>query len=116
MGVVVMNAYLKRGAIYWISLDPTVGSETQKTRPCVIISNDAQNKKSSRIIIAPITSNAKKIYPFEAHVQVLGKEGKVMLDQLRSVDKARLGKYITFFDIITMLEIDAALKVALALS
>lgn len=84
--------------------------------PCVVLSNDAQNKKSSRIIIAPITSNAQKIYPFEAHVEVLGKEGKVMLDQLRSVDKARLGKYATSFDMMTMLEIETALKVALALA
>ncbi len=111
-----MNANVKRGEVYWISLDPTIGSETKKTRPCVILSNDAQNKKSSRIIIAPITSNTQKIYPFQAQVEVLGKDGKVMLDQLRSVDKARLGKYATSFDLVTMLEIETALKVALALS
>ena len=110
-----MNEYPKRGDVYWISLDPTVGSETKKIRPCVIISNDAQNKKSSRIIIAPITSNASRIYPFETRVEVLRKEGKAMLDQLRGVDKARLGKYITSLSSITMLDIDAALKIALAL-
>lgn len=112
----MVNANIKRGDVYWISLDPTIGSETKKTRPCVILSNDAQNKKSSRIIIAPITSNAQKIYPFEAHVEVLGKEGKVMLDQLRSVDKARLDKYASSFDVMTMLEIETALKVSLALA
>ena len=84
-----MSEYPKRGAVHWISLDPTIGSETKKTRPCVVISNDAQNKKSSRIIMAPITSNVSKIYPFEARVEVLGKEGKAMLDQLCGVDKAR---------------------------
>lgn len=111
-----MNANTKRGDVYWISLDPSIGSETKKTRPCVILSNDAQNKKSSRIIIAPITSNTQKIYPFEARVDILGKEGKVMLDQLRCVDKVRLGKYAISFDMITMLEIEKALKVALAIS
>ena len=111
-----MSTNLKRGDVYWISLDPTVGSETKKTRPCVILSNDAQNKKSSRIIIAPITSNIQKIYPFEAHVEVLGKEGKVMLDQLRCVDKARLGKYASSFDMATILAIEGALKIALAIS
>lgn len=110
-----MNRYPKRGDVYWISLDPALGSETQKTRPCVIISNDAQNKKSSRIIIAPITSNASKIYPFEAPVDVMGREGKAMLDQLRGVDKARLGKYVTSFDSQTMFAIDTALKIALGL-
>src|SRR5262245_7640787 len=111
-----MNNYPKRGDVYWISLDPTVGSETQKTRPCVIISNNAQNKKSSRIIIAPITSNASKIYPFEAAVEILGKKGKAMLDQLRGVDKQRLGNYVTSLDTLIMLEVDTALKVALALT
>jgi mRNA interferase MazF len=111
-----MNDYPKRGDIYWMSLDPTVGSETQKTRPCVIVSNNAQNKKSLRVIMAPITSKIKTIYPFEARVAVAGKEGKAMLDQIRAVDKSRLGKKITSADIETLLEIDRALKVALALT
>jgi mRNA interferase MazF len=114
--MVEMHSYPKRGDVYWITLDPSIGSETKKTRPCVIISNDGQNKKSSRIIIAPITSNVNKVYPFEAHVVVLGREGKTMLDQIRSVDKARLGDYITSFDIDTLIDIETALKIALALS
>ena len=111
-----MNDHPKRGDIFWISLDPTVGSETQKTRPCVIISNNAQNKKSPRVIMAPITSKVKTIYPFEAAVMVNGKEGKAMLDQIRAVDKARLTGKITSIDILTMLEIEKALKIALALT
>ncbi len=105
----------KRGDIYWITLDPTVGSETQKTRPCVIISNNAQNKKSSRIIMAPVTSKARSVYPFEAKVVVKGKTGKAMLDQLRAVDTVRLGKYMATLVIEEMMEVDKALKIALAL-
>ncbi len=110
-----MDDYPQRGDVYWVTLDPTVGSETQKTRPCLIISNNAQNKKSLRIIIAPITSKVKTIYPFEAKVIVQGKEGKAMLDQIKTVDKQRLGKMITSLDAETMFEIDQALKLALAL-
>lgn len=110
-----MNEQPKRGDVYWIILDPTVGSETQKTRPGVIISNNAQNNKSPRVIIAPITSSVKTIYPFETKVVVIGREGKVMLDQIRTVDKQRLGKKIESLDVATMVDIDDAIKVALAL-
>lgn len=105
----------RRGDVYWISLDPTLGSETKKTRPCVILSNNAQNKKSRRVIIAPITSNTRTIYPFEAKVKVGAKVGKAMLDQIRSVDKKRLGKQITHIDIETLLEIEKALRIVLQL-
>lgn len=110
-----MNKLPRRGEIYWISLDPSVGSETKKTRPCVILSNNAQNKKSRRVIIAPITSNTKTIYPFEAEVKIGTKRGKAMLDQIRSVDKQRLGKQITSLDTETILEIEKALRITLAL-
>ncbi len=110
-----MTEYPKRGDIYWVNLDPTVGSETRKTRPCLIISNNAQNKISLRVIMAPITSNTKTIYPFEAKVMVKEKEGKVMLDQIRALDKQRLGKKIASIDLLTAIDVDKALKVALAL-
>lgn len=110
-----MNNFPKRGDIYWVKLDPTLGSGTKKTRPCVIISNNAQNKISARVIIAPITSQATKIYPFEAGVLINGKSGKAMLDQIRVVDKQRLGQKICSLDLETLLEIDSALKISLAL-
>lgn len=110
-----MNDYPKRGDVYWVTLDPTIGSETKKTRPCVIISNDAQNKKSQRVIIAPVTSKIKNVYPFETKVAVNGKAGKAMLDQIKTIDKQRIGKKISSLDNETMLEIEKALKVSLAL-
>jgi mRNA interferase MazF len=105
----------KRGDVYWVKLNPTVGSETQKIRPCLIVSNNAQNKKSARVIIAPITSQIKSLYPFEAKIIVAEKEGKAMLDQIRTVDKQRLGKYICSADILTMIAVNESLKIALAL-
>lgn len=107
--------YPKRGDLYWVKLDPAIGSETQKTRPCLIISNNAQNKKSQRVIIAPVTSQVKTIYPFETKVVVNGKLGKAMLDQIRTVDKQRLGQRMCSLDAETMLAVDIAIKISLAL-
>lgn len=104
------NDYPKRGDIYWIDLDPTVGTETQKKRPCLILSNNIHNKKMPRVIAAPITSQTKVIFPFELLVQIRDKKGKIMLDQLRCFDKQRLkGKYWSL-DEITMQEIEEKLK------
>jgi len=55
----------RRGEIYWVKLDPTFGKEINKTRPCVVISNDRQNEYSPLIIVVPITSDLEKVYPFE---------------------------------------------------
>lgn len=110
-----MINYPRRGEVYWVSLDPVIGSETKKTRPCLIISNNAQNKKGLRVIIAPITSKVKTVYPFEAKVTVKGKEGKALLDQIRAVDKRRLGQRIDGIGVATQVEIDKALRIALAL-
>lgn len=80
---------VKRGDIYWIELDPTVGSEIQKTRPCLVVSPDDMNSVLPRVIIAPITSKGQ---PLGCRPEVLidGKKGRVLLDQIRSVDKQRL--------------------------
>lgn len=110
-----MAEYPRRGEIYWVRLDPTIGTETQKTRPCLILSNNSQNKKGFRVIAAPITSKVKIIYPFEAKVVIKGKECKVLLDQIRVLDKQRIGDKIDYIDLETMLQVETALKVALAL-
>lgn len=105
----------KRGEIYWVCLDPTVGSEIKKTRPALILSNNISNKLSARVIIAPITSSTHKIYPFEAVVVMPKGIKKVMLDQLRSVDKLRLGNKICFVPSHEMHEVERALKLTLAI-
>lgn len=111
-----MTNYPKRGDVYWVSLDPTVGSETQKTRPGLVLSNNIANKNSDRVIVGPITSKVKKIYPFEALITMPKGECKVMLDQIRTVHKTRLGDRIITISLEEMLEVERALKLTLALS
>lgn len=110
-----MADYPKRGDIYWIKLDPTIGTETQKTRPCIILSNNSQNKKGGRVIAAPITSKVKTVYPFEAKIIIKDRECKILLDQIRALDKQRIAARIDSIDPQTMLFVEEALKVALAL-
>lgn len=110
-----MKDYPKRGDIYWFKLDPTVGTETQKTRPCLILSNNSQNKNGLRVIAAPITSKVKIVYPFEAKIILKNKECKVLLDQIRALDNRRITDIITSIDAITMLEVEQALRIALGL-
>lgn len=84
MGVVV-----KRFDVFLVNLDPTVGSEIQKTRPCVVISPDEMNRHISTVIIAPMTTKGKA-YPTRVVCQFQGKDGQIILDQIRTIDKARL--------------------------
>jgi mRNA interferase MazF len=106
----MMNNFPKCSEIYWIELDPTVGSEAKKRRPCVILSNNAYNKYSPRVIAAPITSQIKSIYPCEILVDVSGRSGKVMLDQIRSFDKLRLLGKLGQLEPSTMEQIGNAFK------
>jgi mRNA interferase MazF len=82
---------VKQYDVFLISLDPTIGHEIKKARPCVIISPDEMNKHISTVIIAPMTSQSHS-YPSRVPIKFKGKEGWVVLDQIRSVDKKRLIK------------------------
>jgi mRNA interferase MazF len=84
----------QRFEVYLINLDPTKGSEIRKTRPCVIISPNEMNNHISTLIIAPLTSRLRN-YPTRVPCRVEGKQGQVVLDQIRTVDKSRLIKKIT---------------------
>ncbi|MDO5036133.1 MAG: type II toxin-antitoxin system PemK/MazF family toxin [Porphyromonas sp.] len=76
--------------IYWVDLNPTVGAEINKVRPCVIISPDELNEHLRTVIIAPLTTAVREYYPFRMKVKVDGKEGQIAIDQIRTIDKARL--------------------------
>jgi mRNA interferase MazF len=86
MGVVV-----KRFDVFLVNLDPTVGSEIQKTRPCVVISPDEMNRYIATVMIAPMTTKGKA-YPTRVVCQFHGKDGQIVLDQIRTIDKTRLIK------------------------
>ena len=80
---------VKRFEVYLVSLDPTVGSEIRKTRPCLIISPDEMNRYIATVIVAPMTTKGQP-YPTRVPCRFQGKAGQVVLDQLRTVDKTRL--------------------------
>ncbi|MFS8118414.1 MAG: type II toxin-antitoxin system PemK/MazF family toxin [Microcoleus sp.] len=84
---------IKRFDVFLVNLDPTVGSEIQKTRPCLVISPDEMNKGIATVIIAPMTTKGRP-YPSRIVCQFQGKDGQIVLDQIRTVDKNRLVKYL----------------------
>jgi len=81
---------MKRGEVWWVNFDPSVGGEIKKKRPAVIISNDAANKHLNRVQVVPLTSRVGRVYPSEAMVTFKGQQSKAMADQLTTVSKLRL--------------------------
>jgi mRNA interferase MazF len=84
-----VDLVMKRFDVYLVTLDPTLGSEIKKTRPCVIVSPDEMNRHIATVIVAPMTTKGRD-YPTRVVCRFQGKCGQVVLDQLRTVDKARL--------------------------
>lgn len=82
---------VKRFDVYLVNLDPTLGSEIKKTRPCLIISPDEMNRHIRTVIIAPMTTRGRR-YPTRVNCTFQAKNGQVVLDQIRTVDTARLAK------------------------
>lgn len=105
----------RRGDVYWVILDPTIGSEIKKTRPAIIISNDSCNAHGARVVVMPVTSNVATLYPGEARVMVKNRPSRALGDQLRSIDKARLGKRIARLDRSDLQAVDEALRITLEL-
>jgi mRNA interferase MazF len=85
---------MKRGEVWSVNFDPSVGGEIRKKRPAVIVSNNAANKFLNRVQVVPLTSNVEHLYPSEAYVTLRGKQSKAMADQLTTVSKLRLVKKI----------------------
>ena len=81
---------MKRGEVWWVNFDPSIGGEIQKKRPAIIISNNASNRFLNRVQVVPLTSKTERLYPSEAIVMLEGKERKAMADQLATISKARL--------------------------
>ena len=100
---------VKQYEVYMLNLDPTIGSEMNKVRPCVVISPNEMNKYLSNIIIAPMTSTVKG-YPTRVEVNFGGKNGEIVLDQIKTVDKKRIVKLLGNIDKKDIKEIKRVIK------
>ena len=81
---------VKRGDVFFVTFDPSIGGEIKKKRPAVIVSTDKANPFLNRVAVVPLSSQVSKIYPSETKILVLGQEHKAMADQIRTVAKQRL--------------------------
>lgn len=88
-----MVVAVKRFDVYLVNLDPTIGKEIRKTRPCLIVSPDELNRHIATVIVAPMTTRGRD-YPTRVPCRFQGRDGQIVLDQLRAVDKVRLIKHL----------------------
>ena len=107
---------MRRGEVWWVEFDPSVGTEIRKTRPAVIVSNDAANRNLARVVVVPMTSNTGRLYPGEAVVSVDGQSSKAMADQIMAADKARLKSQLGTVSKADMQVVEDALRVHLGLA
>lgn len=108
-----VEGHPRRGDVYWVSLDPAQGTEIRKTRPAVVLSNDACNRFGSRVVVVPLTSNVASLYPGEAIVSVEGREARALGDQIRSLDRRRLRTRIARLAVEELRDVETAVRVTL---
>jgi len=105
----------RRGEVWWVSFSPSTGGEIQKTRPAIVISNDAANTALNRVIVVPITSQIAKVYPGEAIVAVNGEHRKAMADQIATASKQRLRNRLATLSRADMTAVESAVLLQLGM-
>jgi len=104
-----------RREIWWVDFDPSLGGEIQKTRPAIIVSNDASNRNLNRVPVVPITSNVARVYPCEAAIELSGEPRKALADQIATVSKQRLKSKMGALSFDDLRAVERAIRVQLGL-
>lgn len=107
---------MRRGEVYWVRLDPGEGAEIRKTRPAIVVSNDAANRHLRSVTVVPLSSSTRRVSPSQVLVELRGRAGKALADQIRTVDGSRLvGRRIGVLPGAAMAELERVMRIHLAL-
>jgi len=106
---------IRRAEVWWVSFDRSLGGEIRKTRPAVVLSNDAANAALNRVVVVPITSKVARIYPGEARITLEGRPAKAMADQIATASRQRLRSRLGVLSAADMMAVEAAVAFHLGL-
>lgn len=105
----IASYYPKQGEVYWTSLDPSVGSEMQKTRPCVVVTSNKINQRRQTVVVIPVSTTSPKGLPLYVPLPSVSERSQAVIDQIRAVDKARLGDWAATISAAEMVNIFEAM-------